>query len=65
MKKLSQKFNENVNLAILDEDEILYVYSSIEGNHTLKLDLKIGSNQPAYCTALGRINIELINQQTS
>jgi DNA-binding IclR family transcriptional regulator len=64
MKKLSQKFNENVNLAILDGDEILYVYS-IEGNHTLKLDLKIGSNQPAYCTALGRINIELINQQTS
>ena len=62
MKKLSQKFNENVNLAILDGDEILYIYS-IEGNHTLKLDLKIGSNQPAYCAALGRVLLAYLSEE--
>jgi len=54
MKELSQKFNETVNLAILDRDEITYLYSAGSDN-TLRLDLKIGSNQPAYCTALGRV----------
>lgn len=62
MKKLSQKFNENVNLAILDGDEILYIYS-IEGSNTLKLDLKIGSNQPAYCTALGRVLLAYLSEE--
>jgi len=54
MKILSQKFNETVNLAVMDGDEILYIYSN-GGDNTLKFDLKIGSHQPAYCAALGRI----------
>ncbi len=54
LQELSQKFNETVNLAILDKDEIIYLYS-VGSNNTLKLDLKIGSRQPAYCAALGRI----------
>ena len=54
MKELSQQFNETVNLAILDRDEITYLYS-VGSDNTLRLDLKIGSNQPAYCTALGRV----------
>ncbi len=54
MRELSQQFNETVNLAILDGDEILYVYS-VGSDNTLKLDLKIGSNQPAYCAAIGKV----------
>jgi len=54
MKNLSQEFNETVNLAVLEGDEILYIYSN-GGDNTLKFDLKIGSRQPAYCSALGRI----------
>jgi DNA-binding IclR family transcriptional regulator len=54
MKILSQKFNETVNLAVMDGDEILYIHSN-GGDNTLKFDLKIGSHQPAYCAALGRI----------
>jgi len=53
MKELSQEFNETVNLAILDRDEITYLYS-IGSDNTLRLDLKIGSNQPAYCAAVGK-----------
>ena len=54
MKALSKEFNETVNLAVLDGDEILYIYSD-GGENTLKFDLKIGSHQPVYCAALGRV----------
>ena len=54
MKELSQQFNETVNLAILDGDEIIYIYS-VGSDNTLKLDLRIGSNQPAYCAAIGKV----------
>jgi len=62
MKKLSQKFNETVNLAILDEDEILYIYG-VGGDNSLKLDLKVGSHQPAYCAALGRVLLASLSEK--
>ncbi len=62
MKELSQKFNETVNLAILDKDEIIYLYS-VGSDNTLKLDLKIGSNQPAYCAALGRVLLAYLSEK--
>ena len=54
MKKLAKEFREMVNLAILDQGQVVYLYS-IESPHTLKLDFKVGTYQPAYCTALGRV----------
>jgi len=62
MKKLSLKFNETVNLAILDRDEITYLYS-VGSDNTLKLDLRIGSYQPAYCAAGGKILLAYLNEQ--
>ncbi|HBY57562.1 MAG TPA: hypothetical protein DEG96_06860 [Candidatus Atribacteria bacterium] len=62
MRELSQKFNETVNLAILDKDEIIYLYS-VGSDNTLKLDLKIGSNQPAYCAALGRVLLAYLSEK--
>ncbi|GAH37872.1 unnamed protein product, partial [marine sediment metagenome] len=55
-------FNETVNLAILDRDEITYLYSAGSDN-TLKLDLKIGSNQPAYCAAVGKVLLAYLSEQ--
>jgi len=62
MKELSQQFNETVNLAILDRDEITYLYS-VGSDNTLRLDLKIGSNQPAYCAAVGKVLLAYLNEQ--
>lgn len=61
MKELSQQFNETINLAILDRDEIIYLYS-MGSDNTLKLDLRIGSNQPAYCAAVGKSVISLLKR---
>jgi len=62
MKELSQQFNETVNLAILNRDEITYLYS-VGSDNTLKLDLKIGSNQPAYCAAVGKVLLAYLSEQ--
>ncbi|GAI39590.1 unnamed protein product, partial [marine sediment metagenome] len=62
MKEISRKFNESVNLAILDRDEIIYLYS-MGSDNTLKLDLRIGSNQPAYCAAVGKVLLASLNEQ--
>jgi len=62
MKEISRKFNETVNLAILDRDEIIYLYS-MGSDNTLKLDLRIGSNQPAYCAAVGKVLLASLSEQ--
>ncbi len=62
MKKLSQQFNETINLAILDRDEIIYLYS-VGSDNTLKLDLRIGSNQPAYCAAIGKVLLAYLSEK--
>ncbi len=62
MKEISRRFNETVNLAILDRDEIIYLYS-MGSDNTLKLDLRIGSNQPAYCAAVGKVLLASLSER--
>lgn len=62
MKELSQQFNETVNLAILQGDKIIYVYS-VGSDNTLKLNLRIGSNQPAYCAAIGKVLLAYLSEK--
>lgn len=54
MKRLAQEFKEMVNLAVLEQDKVVYLHS-IECPHALRLDFKVGSYQPVHCTALGRV----------
>lgn len=63
MKKLARKYKEMVNLAILDTGQIVYLYS-IESPHALKLDFKVGTYQPAHCTALGRVLLAYQDETT-
>lgn len=61
MKILSEKYNEAINLAKLDKDEIVYIHK-IESYTTLKLDLKLGSRHPAYCTGLGKVLLAYLEE---
>ena len=54
MEQLARKYKEMVNLAVLEQGYVVYLHS-IESPHALKLDFKVGTYQPAYCTALGRV----------
>lgn len=63
MKKLAQEFKEMVNLAVLEQDKVVYLYN-IDCPHALKLDFKIGTYQPVHCTALGRVLLAYQDDKT-
>jgi len=53
MKVLLEKFNETVNLGILDGQDILYI-EMLESSHTFRMAARVGSRGPVTSTALGR-----------
>ena len=53
MRKLSEITNEQVNLAILDNDEIVYL-DKIESTRPVHAPTKIGYRSPVYGVALGK-----------
>lgn len=55
LDRLSDQLNEACSMAILEEDEILYVARSSIPLRLVSMDLSLGSRLPAYCTAMGQI----------
>lgn len=54
LNQLSQSLNESCSLAVLEDDEILYISRS-QTSRVLSVALNAGSRLPAYCTSLGRV----------
>lgn len=54
LEELSKKSRETANLAILEEDEVVYI-DKVESSETLRMDLAIGRRVPPHCTALGKV----------
>jgi IclR family pca regulon transcriptional regulator len=50
---ISRSLNESCSLAVLQDDEVLYVGRSA-ASRIMSVSLTTGSRLPAYCTALGR-----------
>ncbi len=58
LQELSDATGYTVNMAILDEQDIVYVErcrSSRKGQREIDLNLHVGSRLPAYCTSLGKV----------
>lgn len=54
LNNISRTLNESSSLAILDEDEVLYV-ARAANSRVMSVALNAGSRLPAYCTSLGRV----------
>jgi IclR family pca regulon transcriptional regulator len=54
LNELSQRLKESSVLAVLEQNEVMYVARS-HGSRVLSVALNTGSRLPAYCTALGRV----------
>ena len=52
LRELREKINESVHLAVLDGDEIMYVYN-LESTQAIRMRSDVGVRKPAYCTAEG------------
>lgn len=53
LNRISRSLNESCSLAVLQDDEVLYVGRSA-ASRIMSVSLTNGSRLPAYCTALGR-----------
>lgn len=62
MQKLSDSFNETVNLGYIDGRDILHV-DKIDSREILRIDSPLGSRAPAYCTALGKVLLAFLPQE--
>jgi IclR family pca regulon transcriptional regulator len=54
LNELSHRLNESCVLAVLEQNEVMYVARS-HSSRVLSLSLNTGSRLPAYCTSLGRV----------
>ena len=53
LRELREKINETVHLAVLDGNEIMYVYN-FESTQAIRMRSDVGVRKPAYCTAEGQ-----------
>jgi len=56
MQELLDRYNETVNLAILDRDDVVYI-DQLESNNIVivRMFARVGNRGPAYCTGSGKI----------
>ena len=63
LNQISRTLNESCSLAVLDEDQILYVARSAT-SRIMSVALNTGSRLPAYCTSLGRAILAFLPPDT-
>jgi len=63
LNQISRTLNESCSLAVLDEDQILYVARSAT-SRIMSVALNTGSRLPAYCTSLGRAILAFLPPET-
>lgn len=54
MEQLAQKTNETVHLAMLNNDNVVYL-DKIDSKHALRIFSRVGNQAPCYCTGLGKV----------
>jgi len=53
LEKLVSEVNETVHLAVLDQDEVVYI-DKLESSRGIRIFSDIGKRGPCHCTALGK-----------
>jgi IclR family pca regulon transcriptional regulator len=56
---ITQRLHESCSLAVLDDDEVLYLARSAT-SRVMSVALNPGSRLPAYCTSLGRVMLSAL-----
>ncbi|RDU95771.1 IclR family transcriptional regulator [Trinickia dinghuensis] len=54
LRHISSTLNESASVAILDDDEILYI-ARAPVSRIMSIDIHVGSRLPAFCTSMGRV----------
>lgn len=62
MRELRDRFNETINLGILDGTQVVYV-EMVESRHSLRMRAQLGGRDPAYSTALGKAMLAFLPEE--
>ena len=62
LTRLMNETKETVHLAVLDEDQVLYL-DKVEGPHALRMPSRVGRRIPTYCTSLGKAMLSCLDDQ--
>lgn len=54
LEQLMERTGETVHLAILDENEVLYI-NKFESSQTIRMYSRVGRRGPVYCTGVGKV----------
>lgn len=54
LRELLEKTGETVQLGIIDNDSVLYVYE-MESRHAIRMAAAVGARAPLHCTAVGKV----------
>jgi len=55
LDRITRELHESSSMAVLEDDDILYIARSSTNARVMSIDLGIGSRLPAYCTSMGRV----------
>lgn len=61
LERLSRRFDQSVNMAILDDTEIVYV-ARIEKKRFLSINLNVGGRFPVHCTSMGKVLVAFLDE---
>jgi IclR family acetate operon transcriptional repressor len=62
MRELRDRFNETVNLGVLDGREIVYL-DMVESRRSLRMQAQLGGRDPVYTTALGKAMLAFLPEE--
>jgi len=62
LDRVANAVHESCSVAILEDDEILYIGRSAATTRIMSVDLSVGSRLPAYCTSMGRVLLASLSQ---
>jgi DNA-binding IclR family transcriptional regulator len=60
LEKLNNAFNETINLGIFINNDILHI-DRVDSTEILRIDARLGTRAPAYCTALGKAILSVLS----
>ncbi len=61
LERLSERFGESANMAVLDHTEVVYV-ARVESRRILSTNLGVGSRLPAHCTSMGKVLLAWLDE---
>lgn len=64
MKKIVEKVNETIFLAIMSDKEVVYI-DRVDSFRSMWTNVRIGSRKPLHCTALGKAFLTFSNYEKS